>query len=211
MMPGIALWNLIVTASAVLTLPQTDRYTSHDEQVRQRLMDAAIACVQAVGLAKVSMRDVAERAGLVRQTVYNYYPNKNRLLSDAFNREGAAFAQAIAAHIQDVEGADNCFIAGFLYVVEHFPRNPILALVLEQGSDFLRQVGMSYYPFGAFGEIAFARVFAAQPAMAAEAEEISEYWTRSALSFLTIRGATERNRDELAAYVRRRLLPGLPL
>lgn len=174
-------------------------------------MDAAIACVQAVGLARVSMRDIAQRAGLVRQTVYNYYPNKNQLLSDAFNREGAAFAQAIANHIREIDGAGEQFVAAFLYVVEHFPRNPILLLVLEQGSDFLRQVGMSYYPFGPFGEIAFARVFAAQPALAAQAEEISEYWTRNALSFLTMRGPTDRNRDQLADYVRRRLLPGLGL
>ncbi len=195
--------------SAVLSVSAS--YPSHDERVRQRLMDAAIACVQTVGLAKVSMRDVAERAGLVRQTVYNYYPNKNRLLSDAFNREGAAFAQAIADHIRDIDGAAESFVAGFLYVVEHFSRNPILALVLEQGSDFLRQVGMSYYPFGPFGEVAFARVFAANPALAAQAEEISEYWTRNALSFLTMRGARERSRDELADYIRRRLLPGLQL
>jgi AcrR family transcriptional regulator len=186
-------------------------YPSHDELVRQRLMDAAIACVQDMGLAKVNMRQIAERAGLVRQTVYNYYPNKNRLLAEAFNREGVQFARAIADHIRHLDDAAAQLVAGFLYVVEHFPQNPILALVLEPGSDFLRQVGMSYYPFGPFGEIAFGEVFASHPALAAEAEEISEYWTRNALSFVTLRGATERSRDELADYVRRRLLPGLPL
>ncbi len=196
---------------AAATAQPLASYPSHDELVRQRLMDAAIACVQDVGLAKVAMRQIAERAGLVRQTVYNYYPNKNQLLSDAFNREGALFAQAIADHIGTVGGAGEQFVAAFLFVVEHFPRNPILALVLEQGSEFLRQVGMSYYPFGPFGEIAFARLFAEQPALAGQTEEISEYWTRNALSFLTMRGATERNRDELADYVRRRLLPGLGL
>jgi hypothetical protein len=96
-------------------------------------------------------------------------------------------------------------------VVEQFPRNPILALVLEPGSDVPARAGMSYYPFGPLGLIAFAQVFTRHPLLAAQAEEIAEYWTRSALSFLTMRGAKERNREELADYVRRRLLPGLGL
>jgi len=191
--------------------PLSARYPGYDEQVRQRLQDAAIACVREVGVGKVSMRQIAAHAGMVRQTVYNYYPNKNQLLADAFNREGTRLALAIADHIRDVVTAEDQFIEAFLYVVEHFPRNPILALMLESGGDFLRVVGMSYYPFGPFGQLAFAELFRANPPLAEQAEEISEFWARNALSFLTLRGATERTREELEDYARRRLLPGLHL
>ena len=48
----------------------------------------------------------ASRAGLARQTVYNYYPNGNELLATAFRREGTRFAEAIAAHIRGIAGAE---------------------------------------------------------------------------------------------------------
>ena len=188
-----------------------EHFAGYEEQVRQRLQDATIECVREVGLDKVTMRGIGERAGLVRQTVYNYYRNKNQLLADAFNREGTRLALAIADHIRGVESAEDQFIEAFLYVVEHFPRNPILALLLDSGTDFLRLVGMSYYPFSPFGQLAFAELFREHPSLAVHAEEISEFWARNALSFLTLRGATERSREELAAYARRRLIPGLHL
>lgn len=196
--------------TAVAPLP-VDRYPRHDEQVRQRLQDAAIACLREQGFNKVTMRHIGERAGLVRQTVYNYYRSKHEVLAAAFMREGMALAQDVARHIRQIEGVDNRFVEGFLYVVEQFPRNPVLALVLEPGSDFLARVGMSYWPFSEIGRVTFAEIFQQHPALAAQAEEISEHWSRNAMSFLTLRGPTERSREELAAYVRRRLLPGLGL
>jgi hypothetical protein len=65
-------------------------------------------------------------------------------------------------------------------------------------------------PFDQFGQLVFGDFFRSHPALAAQAEEISEYWSRNALSFLTFRTA-ERSREELENYVRRRLIPGLHL
>lgn len=190
---------------------RADRFPSHDEQVRLRLQDAAIACVSEVGFNKVRIRDIGDRAGLARQTVYNYYSNKYDVVAAAFMREGMQLAENVAAHIQAVEGVENKFVEGFLYVVEQFPLNPVLALVLEPGSDFLARAGMRYWPFSDIGQVVFAGVFQEFPALAEQAEEISEHWSRNAMSFLTLRGRTERSREELAGYVRRRLLPGLCL
>jgi AcrR family transcriptional regulator len=185
--------------------------SSQEDFTRQRLLDAGILCVKELGIARTGMRHIAERSGLVRQTVYNYYKSKNELLAAAFEREGVKMALAVQAHILSVEGVAEKFVEGFLFVVEQFPRNPILALVLEPDSSFLNTVGMTYYPFAPFGLLAFREVFECDAVLAAQAEEISEYWTRNALSFLTMLGTTKRSREEMADYVRRRLLPGLHL
>ncbi len=198
-----------VTASQAQALPPADRYPSHDEQVRQRLQDAAIACVRELGLQKVSMRHIAERAGLVRQTVYNYYPNKYDLVGEAFLREGTQLALAIAGHIRGINNIEDQFVEAFLFLVEAMPQNPILALMVEPGSEFLSMIRMEL-PFEQFGLLALGDVFRRHPTLGAQAEEISEYWSRNALSFLTFR-TTERNREELERYVRRRLVPGLRL
>lgn len=189
--------------------PAVDRYPSHDAQVRQRLQDAAITCVQELGFNKVSMRHIAERSGLVRQTVYNYYSSKFDLLGEAFLREGTQLAVAIAEHIRDIDSIEDQFVEAFLYLLEALPQNPILALMVEPGNEFLSSIRMEL-PFEQFGLLALGDVFRSKPALGAQAEEISEYWSRNALSFLTFR-TTERNREELEHYVRRRLVPGLRL
>ena len=198
-----------MNASSAFAVPAADRYPSHDEQVRQRLQDAAIACVRELGFNKVSMRHIAERSGLVRQTVYNYYSSKFDLLGEAFLREGTQLALAIADHIRDIDSIEDQFVETFLFLVEALPRNPILALMVEPGNEFLSTIRMDL-PFDQFGQLVFGDVFRNHPALGAQAEEISEYWSRNALSFLTFR-TTERSREELESYVRRRLVPGLRL
>lgn len=202
----------VVTSSPALIVPvevPPERYPSYDEQVRQRLQDAAIACVRERGFNKVSMRHIAERSGLVRQTVYNYYNSKFDLLGEAFLREGTQLAQAIADHIRGINSIEDQFVEAFLYLLEALPQNPILALMVEPGNEFLSTIRMDL-PFEQFGRLALGDVFSSNPALAAQAEEISEYWSRNALSFLTFR-TTERKRAELEHYVRRRLVPGLRL
>ena len=199
-----------MTASpAFATTPAADRYPSHDEQVRQRLQDAALACVRELGFNKVSMRHIAERSGLVRQTVYNYYSSKFDLLGEAFLREGTQLALEIADHIRAIDNIEDQFVETFLFLVEALPRNPILALMAEPGNEFLSTIRMDL-PFDQFGQLVFGDVFRSHPALGAQAEEISEYWSRNALSFLTFR-TIERSREELESYVRRRLVPGLRL
>jgi AcrR family transcriptional regulator len=190
--------------------PIAHRYPSHDEQVRQRLQDAALECVREVGFNKVSMREIAERAGIVRQTVYNYYPNKHKLVGEAFLREGAELAQDIAGHIRQFDSVEDKFVETFIYVVEQIPRNPILALMVEPGNEFLSTMRMDL-PFNLFGQVVFEDVFRAHPSLADQAEEIGEFWSRNALSFLTFHTDKERSREDLEAYVRRRLIPGLHL
>lgn len=134
------------------------------------------------------MRHIGERAGLVRQTVYSYYRNKHEVLAAAFMREGMALVEDVVRHIRQIEGVDNPFVESFLYVVEQFPRNPVLALVLEPGSDFLARVSMSYWLFSQIALVVFAGIFQQHPALAAQAEEIPEHWSRNVMSFLTLRG-----------------------
>lgn len=195
----------------VFILPSNERYPSHDERVRARLMDAAILCVREMGIKKTGMRHIAEKAGLARQTVYKYYSGKYDILADAFMREGLEFVQQLAAHISGIPAIEEQFVEAFVYVVETLPQNPVLMLLVEPEDGFISHLGVSYHPFGLFGELAFQHIFTQHPALAAQKDEISEFWGRNVLSFLSLSGTRERNREELADYVRYRLLPGLHL
>jgi len=148
---------------------------------------------------------------LARQTVYNYYKNKNEILSAAFEREGVKLAALVAEEIAQYPDVREKFVQGFIYIIEHFPRNPILSQITEPGNIFYGAVGMSHYPFATFGMLAFAEIFEGHPELAKDGEEMSELWIRNVMSFLSMPGPQKKSREELEGFIRRRLVPGLGL
>jgi AcrR family transcriptional regulator len=56
-----------------------------------RILDATLAAMADHGIARLSLEDVARRAGLSRQTVYRYFPSKGELLDAAVLREERIF------------------------------------------------------------------------------------------------------------------------
>lgn len=61
--------------------------TSADEQTRTRILDAAIECFSQFGNDKTTLGDVATVAGLARQTIYRYFPDRASLLEAVDNLE----------------------------------------------------------------------------------------------------------------------------
>jgi AcrR family transcriptional regulator len=64
------------------------------EQARGRLLDAADACYRERGPSRTRMSDIADRAGVHRRTVYDYFPTKDALLAASFIR---SISKVIAA------------------------------------------------------------------------------------------------------------------
>ncbi len=56
-----------------------------------RILDATLATMADHGIARLSLEDVARRAGLSRQTVYRYFPSKRELVEATVLREEQAF------------------------------------------------------------------------------------------------------------------------
>jgi AcrR family transcriptional regulator len=56
-----------------------------------RILDATLAAMGDHGVARLSLEDVAKRAGLSRQTVYRYFPSKGALLEATVLREEQVF------------------------------------------------------------------------------------------------------------------------
>ena len=58
---------------------------------RDRILDAAEACLRRDGIRRTTMRGVAEQSGLSRAYVYRFFPDKPTLLSAALIRRDSAF------------------------------------------------------------------------------------------------------------------------
>lgn len=73
-----------------------------------RILDATLATMADYGIARLSLEDVARRAGLSRQTVYRYFPSKRDLVQATVLREEQVFIANMvtaAARQRDLETA----------------------------------------------------------------------------------------------------------
>lgn len=71
------------------------------DSTRDAILDATMQIASEVGLARLSVEDVAERAGLSRQTLYRYFGSRDGLLSAAILREEHAFIARIVDAVGD--------------------------------------------------------------------------------------------------------------
>ncbi|MFI6577191.1 TetR/AcrR family transcriptional regulator [Nocardiopsis sp. NPDC050513] len=55
--------------------------------VEDEILDAALACVEAFGVRRTTLTDVARRAGVSRPTVYRRWPDVTALVADLLTRE----------------------------------------------------------------------------------------------------------------------------
>jgi len=63
----------------------------------ERILDATVATMTVHGIARLSLEDVARRAGVSRQTVYRYFPSKRALVHAAVLREEAGFLENVTS------------------------------------------------------------------------------------------------------------------
>jgi AcrR family transcriptional regulator len=80
--------------SNVSTVPWRD---AKRELARQKLLDAAWAAVRENGLAGLSIRDLAQRAGMTTPTVYAYFESKHHIYDAMFGQAAEDFANHMTA------------------------------------------------------------------------------------------------------------------
>ena len=98
---------------------------------RERLLEAAYACVARYGLGKTTMEDVAREAGLSRATVYRYFPNgKEQLVRDVVAWETGRFferlTRAVAHHVDLRDLLEEALVFAHRAVEEHAVLQKIL-------------------------------------------------------------------------------------
>jgi AcrR family transcriptional regulator len=71
---------------------------AHRQAVRDAILDRTAELVTMHGLARVSMSQIAESAGIGRATLYKYFPDLESILTAWHQRQ-------VAAHLQQLAGA----------------------------------------------------------------------------------------------------------
>src|SRR3954469_21277851 len=167
------------------TIPSSPATSADDRPVADRILDAALACVARVGVAKTTLDDVAKEAGCARATVYRSFPGRKALLRAVLDREIATLAADVldaAGRADSLSGAVEAVILtaadtfgshpALGFVVAHEPELVAPQLSFDRGSALLQNAGAVVAP-------AFARFLPAD-----RAERLGEWVARITLSYL---------------------------
>jgi AcrR family transcriptional regulator len=122
-----------------------------DEQAAQRIVAAAVELISATGRA-ITIADVAESLGVIRQTVYRYFPTADDLMRAAGIASVDGFLDQLAEHVRGIADPADAMTEGVLFTLDAVVRIPHLAILLsaptatarpsEVASDLAQDFGM---------------------------------------------------------------------
>jgi AcrR family transcriptional regulator len=106
---------------------------------RERILDAAARQVEAVGLSRTTLTDVANAAGLSRMTIYRNYASVEQILQDLMTRE---FNGVVDRTIIDGDGEATEFrreriVAGVITTIDSLSAHPLFLRLLAADPDLL--------------------------------------------------------------------------
>ncbi len=186
---------------------------SSSDDIRYRLMDAAMSCVQRWGIEKTSLNDIAREAGCARQTVYNYYKNRDAVIFAALMDSASRFSIDLMAHINTFDKPEDKIVEAIMYTLENLPNEPYLQWITDPKLTPVMNPEMFYSDMclGTITKIAEECVKDQPEEVIKRSAEIGEMMTRLFLSLLVIKSPDERDDDAQREFLRRWLLPGVGL
>jgi AcrR family transcriptional regulator len=95
-----------------------------------RILDAAFAAVLDFGLSRLTMEDVAQRAGLSRQTVYRYFPSKDHLFVALVSREEEKFLDGVRSAFVEHGDLATAVRESVTFVLAYAKAHPLLDRLL---------------------------------------------------------------------------------
>ena len=179
---------------------------------RERLLDAAAACVARDGVVATGVAAVASEAGVSRPTVYRYFRDRDELLNATFARASTLLAERHAAHVARFVHAGDMAVESIVFMLGELGRDevlgPLFRAQFELGAHTVRSFTSAWSLRTAMRGLQPLREAAGWDD--AEMLEVTEILTRAVLAFF-VSAEPERTRQELRSFIERRVLPGLGL
>lgn len=185
--------------------------------VRERLIDAAEACLRAKGIRATTVSEVAEAAGVSRGWLYRHFPDKSALLGAALVRLNDAYWGEAHAILTEVDGLAEQVAAGVALgrTAYDSPGALLMRLRLDEPEEFAACAGAGVQglvpDIGALWQPYLQAAAERGEITVTDVAEAAEWVARVLLSVTTVPGATLDPDDPTAllAYLKRYLMPGL--
>lgn len=176
-----------------------------DEEAVARIVDIAVELIEATH-AEIGIADVARSLGVIRQTVYRYFPNADALMEAAAVASVGAFLDRIEDHVRGIGEPAAAVVEGLAHVLETLPQTPHLSLLLSPVKPSRFSAAITSEQARAFGRSMLDRFdvdWAAYGFDDGALDDLVEFVLRTVQSFMIDPGDPPRDGAGLRRYLSR--------
>lgn len=173
------------------------------DEARRVLLAAASRCVERLGISRASLQDVAQEAGVTRQTVYRYFEDTDDLFNSAAVLSGGGFLERLRRRVARERTLADRIVETMVFAIVQIPGDPQLSALMSRGPEF----GATYLlGLGFVQDEIVLQSDGAHGLSQKELDELAELLVRLLHSFVADPGKP-RVEAELRDYLRRWLVP----
>lgn len=182
-----------------------------DDEARERIIDAAMRCIDHYGPHKTGLSDVAKLLGVTRQTVYRLYPSTEDLLTAVARAAADEYLDRLADHLAGRSDPADAMVEGIAYTLERLPDERFLGLLLTTGRSQAFLKGVTTPEAKGFGRAMLDRMdvdWSAWGYEPADLDGLAEFGLR-VLQSLVLDPPAARSRASLRALLHRWVSPAV--
>lgn len=176
-----------------------------DEEASRRIVAAAVTLIAKSG-SDVSIAEVAESLGIIRQTVYRYFPTAEALMHAAAVASVDGFLDRLTQAVHGISDPAEAMTEGVLYTLEEVTRTPHLGILLSEPYRNTHTPSLASDEAQTFGMRMITRFdvdWTQYGYDQASLRELVEFTLRTMLSFFIAPNDPSRNREGLRRFIRR--------
>ena len=110
-----------------------------DEEAGQRIIAAAVELIDQTGAA-VSLAEVATSLGVIRQTVYRYFPTADALMRAVAIASVDGFLDRLTDHVRGIGDPADALTEGVVYTLDAVAHSPHLGAMLSDSASHSREM-----------------------------------------------------------------------
>jgi AcrR family transcriptional regulator len=183
-----------------------------EAEARERIVGAAMRCVDRYGPEKTGLSDVAEDLGVTRQTVYRYFAGTDDLLAAVARSAADNYLDRLARHLAQVTDPAEAVVEALAFTIERLPEERYLGVLLTAGRSSRFFAGVTSPE-----AVGFARSLLERTAVdwetagygPAELDELAEFALRVLLSLVLDPGTPRRSGSAQRGFLRRWVGPAI--
>ncbi|WP_406236940.1 TetR/AcrR family transcriptional regulator [Nocardia sp. NBC_01009] len=177
----------------------------NDEDASRRIVAAAVDLIGRTG-SEISIADVAESLGVIRQTVYRYFPSADALMRAAAIASVDGFLDRLAQQVSGIEDPVAAMTEGVVYTLTEVHRTPHLGILLSSTYSNVHPESLTSEEAQTFGMLMIRRFDVDWERYGYDdtaLHELVEYVLRTMQSFFVSPGNPPRSDEDLRRYLTR--------